>query len=175
MKHWIALFAAGALLGSTLFAAPPESKHQAEFDKLKSLEGAWEGTTSDGKPAHLSYTVTSMGSAVMESIDHEGMPGMMITMYHLDGDNLMMTHYCSAGNQPRMRLISTTPNSITFKMFDATNLASDNEGHMSGLTMTWQDKDHITADWTYSKDGKEQHHGIFKLSRKAESEPSSTK
>ncbi len=166
MKHVIAVLAAGALLGSILSAAPPESKNKAEFEKLKSLEGVWEGESSDGNPAHVSYKVVSAGSTVMETIDHTHMAEMMVTMYHLDGDNLMMTHYCSAGNQPRMRLVSSTPNSLTFKMFDATNLASDNDGHMSGVTITWTDKDHITSDWVYSKDGKEQHHGIFKLGRK---------
>ncbi len=167
MKTWIAVAAAAALLASSLYAAPPESKHKAEFDKLKSLEGVWEGKDSDGNPANFSYKVVSAGNTVMESIDHTHMAEMMVSMYHLDGDNLMMTHYCSAGNQPRMRLVSSTPNSLTFEMFDATNLASDNDAHMRKVVITWQDNDHITSDWTMSKDGKDQHHGIFTLSRKS--------
>ena len=167
MKHLATLVAATLVFGASMQAAPPESKHKAELEKMKSLEGVWEGEGSDGNPAHFSYTVVSAGNTVMETIDHTHMAEMMVTMYHLDGDNLMMTHYCSAGNQPRMRLVSSTSNSLTFKMFDITNLASENDGHMSGVTITWKDKDHITSDWTYSKDGKEQHHGVFKLSRKS--------
>ncbi len=169
MKRWIAA-AAGALLVSFLYAAPPESKHEAQFDKLKSLEGTWEGKDSDGNPAHFSYKVVSAGNTVMETIGHTHMAETMVSMYHLDGDKLMMTHYCSAGNQPRMRLVSSTPNSLTFEMFDATNLASNNDAHMRKVVITWQDNDHITSDWTMSKDGKDQHHGIFTLARKSTTE-----
>ncbi len=166
MKYFYLALCATLLLGTTMLAAPPESKNQAEFERMKSLAGTWVGQTPDGMTAKITYAVVSAGSTVMETIDHEHMNGSMVTMYHLDGDKLMMTHYCSAGNQPRMRLVSSTPTSLTFKMFDATNLASENDGHMSGVTITWTDKDHIVSDWTYSKDGKEQHHGIFKLERK---------
>ena len=167
MRKWTALICAALLCVLSLMAAPPPSKQQPEFEKMKSLEGVWQGETQDGKSAHISYKVVSAGSVVMETIDHEGMPGMMVTMYHLDGDRLMMTHYCSAGNQPRMRLVSSTPTSLTFAMFDATNLASKNEGHMRKVVITWTDANHITADWTMSKDGKDQHHGIFKLTRQS--------
>ena len=166
MKHWIAVVAAGALLGSILYAAPPESKRKAEFEKMKSLEGVWETDASKGEPTRISYKVVSAGSAVMETIDNTHMPGMMVTMYHLDGDNLMMTHYCSSGNQPRMRLVSSTPDALTFEMFDATNLASIDDAHMRKLVITWTDKDHIIADWTMSEDGKDAHHGVFTLERK---------
>jgi hypothetical protein len=167
MRLWIALLSATALCVASLNAAPPGSKHQREFEKLKSLEGAWQGPGPDGKPVHISYKVVSAGSAVMETIDHGDMPGMMVTMYHLDGDRLMMTHYCSAGNQPRMRLASSTPTTMTFTMFDATNLASKNDAHMRKLVISWTDENHITADWTMSKDGKDAHHGVFTLERKS--------
>jgi hypothetical protein len=138
------------------------SKQQPEFDRIKSLAGNWAGTMTGGKSVHISYKVISSGSAVMESMDHDG----MVTMYHLDGDTLMLTHYCSAGNQPRMRLVSSTPGSLTFDMFDATNLSDVNDMHMAGLVLTWKDKNHLTADWTLMKDGKVAHHGVFELTRR---------
>lgn len=166
MRTCIVVLCAVAFLATSLQAAPPNSKRAPEFERLKSLEGAWEGDGSDGTPAHFSYKVVSAGSVVMETIDHSDMPEMMVTMYHLDGDNLMMTHYCSAGNQPRMRLVSSTPAGLTFEMYDATNLPSKDDAHMRKLVISWTDKDHITADWTMSKGGKDTHHGVFKLERK---------
>ena len=75
------------------------------FDALKKLAGEWVEVGKDGKPTDKlvsSVRVTSAGTAVEETLfpgsDHE-----MVTMYHLDGDDLILTHYCSLGNQPRLR------------------------------------------------------------------------
>lgn len=165
MKRWTVLLCALLLSTPSLHAASPTPKGQAAFDRLKSLAGVWEGESPHGT-VRVSYAVVSAGSTVMETIDQAGHAGMMATMYHLDGDRLMMTHYCSAGNQPRMRLVSSTPSDLTFEMFDATNLASNNDAHMRKLVITWTDKDHINAAWTMSKDGKDGETGIFKLTRK---------
>ena len=166
MRKWFVVLSVVALATQFLQAAPRDSKSQPAFDKMKSLEGVWEGTTPDGKPMRISYKVVSERSAVMETIDHDSTGGFMVTMYHLDGDHLMMTHYCSAGNQPRMRLVRSTPTSLAFEMFDATNLASKDDLHMHNLIITWADKDHITEDWTMRVKGKDAHHGLFKLARK---------
>lgn len=131
------------------------SKSQPEFDKIKSLAGNWEGKASDGRPVHINYQVVSSGSAVMESI-REGAEGQMITVYHLDGDRLMMTHYCSAGNQPRMRAdSSSSPSAIKFTFVDVTNLSAPDAGHMQAHAIIWKDADHITHHWTWREKGQE--------------------
>jgi len=132
------------------------SKSQPEFDQLKSLAGNWEGPATDAKPAHINYQVVSGGTAVMETIQGKS-AALMITMYHLDGDQLMMTHYCMANNQPRMRADAATssPTSIKFKLVDVTNLASPDDGHMAGLTIDFKDADHVTTHWTWSQKGVE--------------------
>jgi hypothetical protein len=132
------------------------SKSQPEFDQLKSLAGNWEGPATEGKPAHINYQVVSGGSAVMETIQEKS-AALMITMYHLDGDQLMMTHYCMANNQPRMRADAATssPNSIKFKYVDATNLATPDDGHMVGLTIDFKDADHVATHWTWRQKGVE--------------------
>lgn len=166
MKRWTLLLSALLLSLASLHAGSPESKSQADFDRLKSLAGVWEGESPHG-PAQISYSVVSNGSVVMENIGHAGMDGLMISMYHLDGDRLVMTHYCSTGNQPRMQLVKSTPSELTFEMFDATNLASKSDAHMRKVVFNWTDKDHITATWTMSKDGKDEEKGVFKLTRKS--------
>lgn len=146
-------------------AGPPRIKGQDGFEKMKSLAGVWEGEDHEGNPVRVSYKVVSEGSAVMEAIDHNQSKDMMITMYHLDGDRLLMTHYCSAGNQPRMRLTGSLPMSLSFEMFDATNMKSKDDPHMHKLVIKWVDKDHLTQEWTLRANGKDTQH-MFTLERK---------
>ncbi len=143
------------------------SKSQPEFDQIKSLAGDWEGKAVGGNPpAHINYKVVSGGSAVMETI-MEGPGAQMITIYHLDGDQLMMTHYCMANNQPRMRsdASSSSPNSINFSFVDVTNLSSPDAGHMVAHSIVWKDSDHVTQHWTWREAGKETD-ATFELTRK---------
>jgi len=144
------------VLISVAAAGWASSKSQPEFDKIKSLAGNWEGKAIDGRPVHISYTLVSGGSAVMESIS-EGPGGQMVTLYHLDGDHLMMTHYCTAGNQPRMRADASTssPSAIKFKFVDATNLSGPDAGHMYAHSIIWKDADHVTQEWTWRDKGQE--------------------
>ena len=97
------------------------------FDQLKGLEGNWAGTNSQGQPLQVTFRLTAGGSALMSEIvghdtDKHG-PENMITMFHMDGDRLLMTHYCGAGNQPRMKVVSSDAKSVSFEFFDGTNIA----------------------------------------------------
>lgn len=99
-----------------------QSDAQKSFEKLKTLAGSWEGAM-EGKPMQVSLRVTSMGNALMHEMTGAGMPDDPITMFHLDGDRLLLTHYCDAGNQPRMvATISPDGKTITFTFIEATNL-----------------------------------------------------
>jgi hypothetical protein len=129
------------------------SNGQQSLDKLKTLAGDWEGKGPDGKPFEVSYRVTGNGSALMSEIKAEG---DMVTVFHLDGNRLLMTHYCGAGNQPRMQAtVSPDGKTFAFDFLDATNLASPQAGHMHRAVFTIVDADHHTEEWTWSKDGKE--------------------
>lgn len=142
-------------------AAMAQSDAQKSFDKLKSMAGTWEGKM-DGQTVSTTYSVISGGSAVMADATHES----MVTMFTMDGDRLLMTHYCAAGNQPRM-VASLSPDgkSMTFNFLDATNLANPKAGHMHRAVFTFADADHYSEEWTYIKDGvsKNEH---FDLHRK---------
>ncbi len=127
-----------------------------EFESMKSLVGEWRGTSMNGKPATVTYTLVSDNSALMEGLVMGG-ESEMVTMYHPDGDHLMMTHYCSAHNQPRMRsqTVPVGSKSITFDFVDVTNLSAPDAGHMRKLVVTFGDKDHFTQEWTWREKGKE--------------------
>jgi len=127
-----------------------------EFEKMKLLVGEWKGTSMDGKPATVTYTLVSDNSAIMERLAMGG-DSEMVTMYHPDGEHLMMTHYCSAHNQPRMRTnaVDAGGSNITFDLVDVTNLSSPDAGHMRRLVVTFTDNDHFTQEWTWTQQGKD--------------------
>ncbi|MBZ5640223.1 MAG: hypothetical protein LAO51_15870 [Acidobacteriia bacterium] len=149
---------------STL-AALAEPSGNAGFEKLKSLAGTWEAKHEDGSATTVTYKVVSGGSAIVETISYGKEPEAMVTMYHLDGSKLMLTHYCGAGNQPRMvAKPSADPNKLTFAYLDATNLKSPDDGHMNGLTVTFEGPDSITQAWAWKANGKEST-DVFKYHR----------
>ena len=138
----------------------------AGFERLKSLAGEWHATGPHGR-VEISYEVISGGAAVIERRVPEKEPGMT-TVFHLDGDKLMMTHYCSIGNQPRMVAdVSKTGKveKLNFTFLDVTNLARPTDGHMRNLTFTFQGKDHVTQGWTWRQDDKDVR-TTFELERK---------
>src|SRR5438270_2347694 len=96
--------------------AVAQSDAQKSFDKLKTLAGSWQGhlTTdphqADMDNAHplVTLRVTSRGNALVHEMKEAGTPDdptrydHPVTMLYLDGDRLLLTHYCDAGNRPRM-------------------------------------------------------------------------
>jgi len=149
------VFAICLLLTLCTTAVFAQSDAQKSFDQLKSLNGSWEGKNSKGEPVQVSYRMTAGGSALMSEINGHGEE--MISMIHFDGPNrLLMTHYCGAGNQPRMTATASPDGkTITFDFLDATNLATPAAGHMQRVVFTMVDANHHTEDWTFAAAGKE--------------------
>jgi hypothetical protein len=156
---------ASLFLASAAFAGPATNP---AWEKMKSLVGEWEGTMDHGgqtMPVKVSYSLVSGGTSIMERLNspdgHD-----MVTMYYPDGSRIMMTHYCSEGNQPRMRANTAGDvKSLSFDFVDATNLASPQAEHMRKLVVRFDDADHFTQEWTHRVAGKEET-GIFKYTRK---------
>lgn len=155
-----------ALLCATLATAAEPTPSDAAWKKLLSLAGVWEGTEA-GRTTTLTYTVISGGSALLESMKMPAPEPDMVTVYHRDGASLVATHYCSMGNQPRMRAAGPIPegNSISFRFQDITNLRKPGEGHIQHLTVNFVDASHFTQEWTSVGEGKEQA-ATFKWTRK---------
>jgi hypothetical protein len=132
-----------------------QSNAQKSFDTLKALAGNWEGKNKQGQTTRVSFRETAGGSALLSEIHGQG-PENMISMFHLDGDRLLMTHYCGAGNQPRMKAtLAPDGKSIAFDFIDATNLSSADAGHMHHVVFAMLDADHHTEEWTFLDHGKE--------------------
>jgi len=147
----VTLIVLAALAATSAFA---QTDAQKAFNSIKNMPGIWEGKMSNGQVAQVSFKVTAGGSAVMsEILGKED----MITMFHLDGpQRLLMTHYCGAGNQPRMQArLSPDGKTISFNFIDATNLATPDAGHMQRMVLTLLDENHHTEEWTFLDHGKE--------------------
>ena len=139
-------------------AAQAQSGTQQSFASIKALSGSWEGKTKTGDPVQVSFHTTAAGSAVMSEITSamKGMSEDMISMFHMDGDRLLLTHYCSAGNQPRMKATASVDGkTLTFDYVDATNLASADAGHMQRVVFTFIGPNHHTEEWHFAVGGKE--------------------
>jgi hypothetical protein len=145
----------------TALAAPADEKKSAiapnaSYDKMKTLNGAWVGTVSEGGkqfPTNTRFQMVSDGSALMGWLN-EGTADEMITVFHMDGQDLMATHYCAAHNQPRMVAVpGSDPNRVVFKFKDGTNIGP-NDGHMEQVAFVFDGPDHHIEEWTYLENGK---------------------
>ena len=169
MKTLMLLVAVAALFASGLGQeSKPLAPSSAAFDKLKSLAGEWEGTMNEGGkeiPSKTSFRVVSDGSALMNVLA-SGTPYEMVTMFHMDGSDLLATHYCAAHNQPRFRFVSASePNVVSFEFKDATNLSSPSASHMVRIKFTLLDPNHHLEDWTSTENG-QTNTGVFDFHRK---------
>lgn len=167
---------AGCASSGSHAAKPEPAKSEAKdehapagpsaLDPIKALAGTWEcDFDGDGKADCTAiYKVSANGYTVTENL-FVGTPHEMVTAFHMDGTSVMATHYCAAGNQPRMRDAHPGKHSFMFSFVDATNLKSLNEMHMHSLKMEIVDDDHLTNTWTNFKDGKPNGEAIFKFTR----------
>lgn len=141
-----------------------QSDAQKSFEQLKTLAGSWQGSM-DGQLMHVSLRVTSMGNTLMHEMTGGG-PEDPVTMFNLDGSRLLMTHYCDAGNQPRMvGTVSPDGKTITFNFLEATNLLSSQEGHMQHVVFHLIDADHHTELWEFAMANGKQMGGLLDLKR----------
>jgi hypothetical protein len=143
-----------------------QSDAQKSFDTLKTLAGSWQGrlTTdphqADMDDAHPQVTlrVTSRGNAIVHEMKEAGAPDdptrydHPVTMLYLDGDRLLLTHYCDAGNRPRMAA-RVSPDGKTVE-FDFVDVAGSTQyGHMHHAAFTIIDANHHIEEWTYMMPG----------------------
>jgi hypothetical protein len=142
------------LIGAAITPAVEKPNSVLAFERLTSLVGDWKGT-QDGTEIKLTYTLTARGSALME--EFRAGETVMVTMFTVDGDHLIATHYCSAGNQPQMMTkVITDPSakSLTFELAHAYGMKTPADWHNTGLTVTLDDDRHLTEVWTYEYKGK---------------------
>jgi hypothetical protein len=166
-----------ALIAGTVAASDHKDEHKAAAGKnprlelLKKLAGTWVALDKDGKPTEQVvsvFKVTANGSAVQETI-FPGTPHEMVTVYHLDGKDLVLTHYCAFGNQPHLKADPTAPpKKLVFKFVSGANIDPSKDDHMHEGSITVLDDNSIEWSWLAWSSGKpvEDHKVLMKLARK---------
>jgi hypothetical protein len=136
---------------------PTKEQALAVFGRMKKFEGKWQcESTGIGKFTE-SYRLIAEGSVLMGN-EMEDKPEMaMVTMYHMDGDTLMLTHYCMAKNQPRLvaTKVADDLSSVTFEYKDGTNMKSRDVGHMDSVVIHFVDDDNFKSRWSWYEKGQE--------------------
>lgn len=159
IRKLILLATAGAALLNCSVDEGGKDKNAAgpSISLMKQLAGYWEAdsTTPDGKTKEsVIYKLTSGGTAVQEIL-FPGSSMEMVSMYHQDGPDLVMTHYCALGNQPTL-VADHAPKTdrLVFNFADAGNLPDRNAHHMHQLILSFLDSKTIKHEWQEFKDGK---------------------
>ena len=133
-------------------ASGPQSDAQKAFEKLKTLAGTWEGTYM-GMSGNVTIRVTSTGNAILHEMTASGRPDDPITMIYVEGDRLLLTHFCDSGNRPRMQgKLSPDGNTVTFDFLDVSGNAE--KFLMHDVMFTMVDADHHIEAFAYSLNGK---------------------
>jgi hypothetical protein len=156
----------------------PKSDAQKSFDQLKTLAGTWRATITTDPPVKemgngaigdVSLRVTSRGNALVHEMGEQGKDDPTkydhpVTMFYLDNDRLVLTHYCDAGNRPRMAARESTDGKTL--EFDFLDVAGNTQyGHMEHAVFTFIDANHHTEDWTFKLKGDKLMHAHLDLRR----------
>lgn len=175
----LSLFTAALAQTDTLKTDAQKTDAEKSFDQLKTLAGAWQGAATvdppqkdmgNGSLTQVSLRVTSRGNAIVHEMkdaaagDDPTRYDHPVTMFYLDNDRLLLTHYCDAGNRPRM-VARTSPDGKKVE-FDFLDVAGSTQyGHMQHAVFTIIDANHHTEDWTYLMPGDKPMRGHLDLLR----------
>jgi len=186
-----AVFMGGVLAAPWLMGAQdkPDAKTgidaKAAFARLKTLVGTWKSQITDEHQGEktkehqdhaqgdnsVTFKLTGAGSALVET-QFPGAAHEMVSVYHLDGDDLRMTHYCAAQNQPRVKLdrANSTSDHLIFVFDGGTNFDPQKDMHIHGLQITFHQDGKVTSAWDGYAGGKKASTTSFVMTRQPGSE-----
>jgi hypothetical protein len=142
------------------FGETAPQDHSAAFKRIQALAGDWEGSlewsgtrTATGK-MNATYYATGGGTAVVENLVVDRDP-VMTSVYHLDGGTLRVTHYCAAGNQPRLKAenVDDRAGTVRFALVDITNLSEPKAPHVEKIDLEFVDENHIVLTFGFVANG----------------------
>lgn len=135
--------------------ASAQSDAKKAFAELKALTGSWHGTVM-GRLINITIRITSSGNAILNEATAEGggVPDHEITTFYVEGDRLLATHYCDAGNRAHWEgKMSPDGKTIEFSFLDVAG--STRGGYLKDMVITMIDADHHIVGFTFvMPDGK---------------------
>jgi hypothetical protein len=142
--------------GAVIFAQvnPPkpttaQSIGKQAFEKLRALAGSWQGEIMR-IPISFTIRATSSGTTILHEAHTEGgnPPNHEITVLYMEGERLLATHYCDAGNQSHLEgKISPDGKTIKFSFLDV--VGSKQGGYLKDMALTTVDADHHVCEITF--------------------------
>ena len=135
--------------------AKPQSEAKKALEKLKTLSGSWQGTIMD---IPITFTIRAVSSSTAILLEGDtskaGPPKHEVTMFYLDGDRLLATHYCDAGNRSHMEGKSSADSkAFEFSFLDVAGPTRG--GYVKDMVITLIDADHHAVAFTFvMPDGK---------------------
>jgi hypothetical protein len=154
-------FAAAAVLNScrtgtdphAACATMPPYRGSAAFERMKTLVGKWSAESPMMGKMNTEFRLIA-GDSVIEERFAAGTPMEMLSTYHDVNGKLAMTHYCMLRNQPRMKLVKSTADSLVFDLAPTPGLNPAKDKHMHGATYTFIDADHFKLEGVSWENGK---------------------
>lgn len=154
-----------AVVAALLFAVLAASGAQAQsagatpagaaaaFERLLGLTGTWREADATGE-FRIVFETTANGTVLLESW-MAGARRHSLTVYHLDGERLLATHYCPQGNQPRLSLQGDASlDTVAFAFLDATGLDGPDASHQYALSFAFAEGgDTVVRSERYRKGG----------------------
>ncbi len=131
-------------------SAVAQSSAQLVFDQIKKLEGNWHSTK--GKTT-VNYALMANGNTVVETWTMSPTRQSM-TVYTMDGERMLATHYCPQGNAPRLYFAKTDEDgSHHFEFLDGANLQNLDGSHEHAFWIRMNLPDHLVRSETYIANG----------------------
>jgi hypothetical protein len=78
----------------------------------------------------------------------------MVTVYTADGPDVVLTHYCVEGNQPRMRAKNPNGSRYDFALDGGIGIDPKKDRHMNSASIEFLGVDEIRTVWTEIEAGK---------------------
>ena len=138
------------------------------FAKLKTLQGEWvdpDGIFGEKGKVAVTYRVTGAGNTVVETFP-VGTANEMVTVYHLEGDKVVLTHYCTSNTQPKMVSAGLQGNTLAFEFAGGANINPATTSHMHSASFEFVSADEIKSTWVNWNGGKSDHSATFRVVRK---------
>lgn len=151
-----AALAGFALLLTTFCPSAAHSDPVSAFAQLRALVGDWEGAAASGRRITVNYRLIANDTVLIETWTLSPTRQSM-TVYHMDGEDLLATHYCPLGNQPRLQMVrdDTQPGVLNFRFRDATNLPDAARAHQHAFWIRIPSDTSFERNETYIENGEE--------------------